>query len=230
MTFSELLDDIDFWVHTNETSFPKEDKTRSINEWLRTVNSTIWRVTNQWDFVDSNYDKLPIATGDLVATQADYSLPTTIQELLGVSVMDDGGNWHKLTPIDQMDVSIDMEEFNKTDGLPAYYDLVGQSIILYPAPAAASVTETGGLKLRLSRTIETFETTDTTKKPGFDEDYHRILSVGTSYDYAIANNMSERINDLRERLKNLLDGLRDFYGQRQRGRTARIKVAPISTI
>ena len=230
MIFSEIVSDIDFWVHTNSSSYPIADKTRGANEWLRVVNSTAWGVSNEWEVDDTNQTDLPIATANLVAGQADYALPSAIQRLMGVSVKDESGDWHKLHDIDQIDVGIDLAEFRETDGRPEYYDVIGQSIMLYPAPAAASITATAGLKVRLSRGVDIFVVTDTTKEPGFHENFHRILSIGTAYDYAVANNMTERINDLRNRLTELTEGLQSFYGHRQRGKTVRIKVKPINVI
>ena len=102
--------------------------------------------------------------------------------------------------------------------------------MLYPAPAAADVTLVEGLNVYVSREVEQFVATDTTDEPGFNEDFHRILSIGAAFYYAVANNMTERINDLRNSLEEYKTRLQTFYGGRQHGKAMRMKVKQLNTI
>jgi len=225
-----LVQDIDFWVKTNSTSYPLADKARAINEYLKSVNTLIWEASAKWEYDDSNHSDLPVATANLVAGQQDYTLPEAMQKLIRVSVKDNDGNAILLTPLDQSDISGAMSEYRETDGLPRSYDLIGRSLMLYPAPAAADVTLVEGLSVYVSREVEQFVATDTTDEPGFNEDFHRILSIGAAFDYAVANNMTERINDLRNALEEYKTRLQTFYGGRQHGKAMRMKVKQLNTI
>ena len=104
--------------------------TRLINIWYRRANSWIWEVTGTWEYDDSNYTNLPVATTDLVDGQRDYELPSSAQMVMRVEVLDSDGNWRLLTPFDETQVKDQaMSEFYETAGLPVYYDLKGRSII-----------------------------------------------------------------------------------------------------
>jgi len=230
--------------------------TRLINVWYRRVNSWIWESTGTWEYDDSNYTDLPVATGTLVAAQQDYEIPTTAQKIDRVEILDSSGNYQVLEQIDKSQIkSIAMSEYMETDGMPVKYDLVGCSILLYPAPAAANVTTAAGIKVYFSRDIRDFackygtadattadhlvddtsaqfeesdigrtayNVTDSTtstitaytdagdvtvdsdifvdteeyrihsdsQEPGFVNNFHRILSLGASYDYAASYNLS----------------------------------------
>jgi hypothetical protein len=58
--------------------------------------------------------------------------------------------------------------------MPQYYRLIGSTIELFPAPAAASVTAAAGLKVYFDRSSSSFVYTDTTKGFGFASEYHDI--------------------------------------------------------
>ena len=209
----------------NDTaSYPINDLTRNINAWYRKANSWIWNSTGKWEFDDKNYSDLPIATTDLVDEQQDYSMPTTAQKILRVEVENVNGDWAELKQIDQTEIKESMTEFYETSGMPAYYDIVGNSLMLYPKPDTASVTLTGGLKVYVSRDINEFAITDTSTEPGFIDDFHRLLSIGAALDYAIANNITEKMSNLREQLALMKDDLTNYYSSRNIPK--RIKINP----
>jgi len=197
--------------------------TRLINSWYRRVNSIIWEVTGDWEYDDSNWTDLPIATTDLVDEQQDYEIPSTAQKVDRVEVKDSEGNYQLITPIDKSQIKTSaMTEFEETSGMPIYYDLLGRSLFLYPKPDAASVTLTAGLKIYVSRDVDAFLYTDTTKEPGFVSNFHRILSLGASYDYAFSYEMGTKANFLKGQINELREELRDFYGARHRAMPVRI--------
>lgn len=204
------------------SSFPIKDKTRSINEWYRRTNSWIWQATGTWEYDDSNYTDFPIATADLVATQQDYALPSTAQKIDRVEILDKSSNYQLLKPLDKSQVEEAMSEFYETDGMPAYYDLVGASLMLYPTPAAANVTTTAGLKLYFTRDISAFTSASTTTEPGFARPYHRILSLGAALDYAVGRKMWDRVPHIKGQINDLKTDLQEFYGSRHRDMKPRI--------
>lgn len=197
--------------------------TRMINIWYKRAVSWIWEATGTWEYDDSNKTTLPIATTTLVAGQQDYELPSIAQKLDRVEAKDSEGNFQLLIPIDKSQVTDEaLSEFYKTDGMPICYDMVGQSVILYPAPAAANVTLVSGLKVYVSRDVDVFTSADTTKEPGFVDNFHTILSVGSALRYAIGESLTDKKSDLKADLKDLKSELQEFYGSRHRDMPSRI--------
>lgn len=179
-----LVQDIDFICGTNSTSYPLKDKARNINQYYYRAGLLIWKYSPAWRFDDSNYTTLSEPTIDLVDGHRDYGLATNILAIDRAEVKDNDGGWHTLKRIDKLQIPGAVQEFlNETDGIPQYYDVEGNSILLYPSPATADVTLNAGLKLYLGRLVDPFESTDTTKEPGFLDPFHRILSYGASEDY-----------------------------------------------
>lgn len=204
--------------------------TSLINAWYRKADSFIWEATGAWEFDDSNRTDLPIATTDLVDDQRDYELPSTARKVDRVEVLDDSGDWSMAYPIDKSDITTTaMEEYEETNGLPEYYDMVGRSILLYPKPASGDVTTTNGLKLYCSRDIVAFSSSATTREPGFDNHFHRICSIGAAYDYANSRGYSS-VSRLKRDLNELKAEIQTFYGTRHRDRKTRLDVQEGSNI
>lgn len=218
-----IMEDIDFLVGTNSTSFKPEDKLRIINKINYDVTSDILRYESNWEFDDTNKTDFPIATRNLVASQKDYSLPTELVKLVRVEVMDSGGNFQKVQQFDETQVSQALSEFNETAGLPLYYREIGNSIELYPAPSSSSTTLTAGLKCYYQRVITDFTTSDASVEPGFSKQFHPILSYGTAYEYAYINQM-DIAPVIKARLDELREGLRQYYSSRNREVKPTLKV------
>jgi hypothetical protein len=197
------------------TSYPLVDLVRNANSWYRRVNSWIWNVTGKWEYDDENFATLPIATTDLVNNQQDYSLPSTSQKVFRVEIKDINGDWYELFPIDQTDIKGQaMSEFYETAGRPIYYDLIGNSLLLYPKPDTAQVTATAGLNVYFSREIQEFTILSTSTEPGFNADFHRLISMGSALDRALANGMNDKVTYLRQEITNMKDDLSHYYGSR----------------
>lgn len=235
-----MVEDIDFLVGTDSTSYPTAQKTRNINQWYYKVISWILAAENTWEWDDSNYSDFPIGLTTMTASQEDYTLPqavstgtcggasastsnpSTTLKILGVSVKDAGGNWHKLRRIDESQArDVDLEEAFKTAGMPLYYKELGNSIKLFPAPSNASTTLSCGLKIYFQRTMDEFTAADTTQQPGFAATFHRILSLGAAYDYALAKGL-EQIKSLRIEISEMKDDLQKFYGDRNKDEKVRM--------
>ncbi len=164
--------------------------TRYINEALNTVANLIMTADGRWQFDDTNFTDLPIGTTDLVTTlgseQQDYSFDITFLRIQRVEVLDNTGAWRKLIPIDQTDIyDQSLTDFLKTPGMPAYYDKQGSSIFLYPKPLATAVTSTAGLKVWFQRPPSYFTASDTTKVPGVNSMFHRLVASLASLDYSV---------------------------------------------
>jgi hypothetical protein len=141
---------------------------------------------NTWDFDDSEHTDFPIATTDIVASQEDYSLAVTHLIVKRVEIKDEAGNWKKLTPIDNREIKDAIDEFRDSSSIPDYYDVYQNSIRLFPT---ASYNSTDGLKVYFQRPMDYFETTDTTKAPGFASIFHRLVPMWANYFYAAYHQM-----------------------------------------
>ena len=196
------------------TEYALVAKARACNTWKGRVALWIWENQDTWDFDDSGYTTFPIATTTLVASQDDYTLPSSALKLTRAEVLDSSGNYQKLISIDDTQVKISLSEFEETDGLPRYYRLIGKSIVLYPAPAAASVTLAAGIKIYLAREVNEFTGATTTTEIGFGEPLDRAVAIGVAWEFASKKGMGVA-NDLLFQLfggvKNgkLIPGLKD---------------------
>jgi hypothetical protein len=153
--------------------------------------SEIWHLifscSSGWIYDDSNQTDLPQATQNLSAGTAKYALPSGALVIDRIEVMDSSGNYRKLKAIDAREIDIAIDELRDTDGLPQYYRLIGQTIELFPAPAAASVTTTAGLKVYFERGGVSFDSTDTSDIPGFASEYHDLVPIKTSIKWLQVN-------------------------------------------
>lgn len=217
-----LLSDIDFLCQTNATSYKTEDKIRNINNSYHEVSRLIRENEYGWQYDDANNSDLPIATTTLVHGQQDYELPDGAQDLNRAECLTTGGDYVKLTQMDWNDVDEAMTEFKEGNGLPEYYDLIGDSVMLYPAPSSASVTTAAGLKLYFNRDITEFPASATTASPGFATPFHRILSLDAAIMY---EQDPQALSKFTTQRKELVDSLKVFYGHRDKERPRQIKPA-----
>ena len=202
---------------SDTSSYTIHNFIRNANAWYRKVNSWIWEATSLWEYDDSNYANLPIATTNLVDEQQDYELPSSAQRIMRVAIKDDSGDWHLLSQIDQSEIGDAMSEYLETAGLPSQYDIIGRSLMLYPKPSSSDVTLSSGLKIYLAREIDEFTVTDTDTEPGFDSNFHRVCSLGPAQDYLLSNFDPDdiyRINKIAAELKDMKEGIYEFYGAR----------------
>lgn len=191
---------------------------RLLNARYRMADTEIWKATGEWDFDDSNQSTLPMATTALVSSQSDYALPSTARKVERVEVKDINGNWNLVYPIDKSQFNEEaMTEFEETDGIPKYYDMVGNSLYLYPAPDTSLTSTTSSLKLYAARDIVAFSTTvnGTTSavEPGFDNHFHRYISLGASHDWCMGKPL-QKTPVLKQQLKEITDDIHEYYGSR----------------
>ena len=201
---------------TDTTTFPISQFIRSANARYREAVFWIWQYSSIWEFDDSNYNDLPIATTSLVDGQQDYSIPTDALDVLRVEVLDSDGNYQLIPQIDKSQITSALTEYEETAGLPDSYDLIGGSIFLYPKPGSGYVTLADGLKLYLARDIDAFTTSDTTQEPGFMSSFHEIIAYGSAYDFALANGINDKILILRPEIDRIKVAMEQYYSQRSK--------------
>lgn len=231
-----IVQECDFLVSSNENTYPIEEKTRNANRALDKTISLILSADGRWQFDDTNYTDLPIATTDLVMSQQDYSFSTDMIMVTRVELKDPQGNWRFLQPFDQKDLqpepaaslprggagivgsNYSLTDFMETPGTPAYYDKMATSVFLYPKP---NYNSTKGLKVFFQRQPNYFLTTDTTKEPGFAKHLHRYISLSMAHDYAVAKDLPKR-NLLREEMLVMEKQIVETYAIRKKDERTRL--------
>lgn len=205
-----------------------------ISEALRKVVSRIMVNDYRWQYDDSNHSDLPIATTTITSGQQDYGLATSHLTIDRVEIKDSNGDWKALKQIDQQrlkgDRRIALAEYKSVNGRPEEYDVLGNSVFLYPTP---DYTQAASLKLYFTREPLTFDyTVDTlsdgsgsaSSEPGFNSLFHDLIPLYAAYDYALSRNKGNAsllFNEI-QRLEMLLE---DFYGLRNRDTRHRLTVS-----
>lgn len=223
---SGLIQDINDWCGTDDISYPIAKKTRDINAWLDRVVSLILQSDGRWQWDDSNYTDLPIGIGNLFSGQQDYNISgSTFLNISRLEVMGTDGCYHLLEPIDEHDIQNQaLSEYMKTPGMPKKYDKKGDSVFLYPVPSSEFVTLTKGLKVSFQRVGSYFKATDTTKSPGFNPLFHRILSLGPSLDYVSKNELVTKVKIISPMIDKLEAGLVLAYTNRSKDEKITLKL------
>lgn len=161
-----------------------------------------------WDDFNETNSKLPTATQNLTTTAgsevSNYALPnaasnsglggsdaSTFLRLIKVQVKDAAGYLQNLIPIDEGAFAQPLDTVFYNPGFPQYYDQIGTSLILYPAPLAAAVTATNGLKVTFQRDKIDFTTSDTTKMPGIPSIYHYLIPLITCETWAAIKGLKQ---------------------------------------
>ena len=175
-------------MRVDANQWPTVRVVNSCNNWLDTITGFAIRADRRFQWDDTNHEKLPIGTTNLVANQSDYSFLTdeagnAILNLLRIDVLDSNGGYRQLQPIDERDVSGALDAFQSTAGAPLYYDKIADNIVrLYPKQAS---NVTNGIKFYFQRTASYFAATDTTKEPGVAPILHRGFVIAGAYDGAL---------------------------------------------
>lgn len=206
--------------------------TRLLNEGLNRVTSLILQADGRWQFDDTAFTDYPIATTTLVTTsgseQQDYTFDITHLRITRVEVKDVNGNWKLLEPIDQADIyNQSLTDFLKTAGLPMYYDKIANSIFLYPKPLATAVTATNGLKVYFQRPPSYFTSSDTTKVPGFNSLYHKLIGLIACREYALDRGLAAKDN-LTQRVVEGEQDLQDNYSLRNKDEKIQVRVRRVN--
>ena len=180
----------------DSTSYALAKIVRRINAGLELLIGKIISADGRWQWDDTNFSTLPRGTGTLVEGQSTYSFAAEYLDIQMIEVLRDSSPdvWVKLKPIDSLELGgLSPSEYfglesngDQKKGMPEYYDKWGDTIILYPAPAAANVTLTSGLRVWFTRTADLFTTSDTTQEPGIPSPYHILLTYYAAIPYCMA--------------------------------------------
>lgn len=189
MTITDIINSVYFKTKTNSSSFVAADMLIMINNAYNRVASLILDADGRWQWDDDNRSDLPIATTTLTSGQQDYSIAVSHLKILRVEIKQNGATgFTRLSPIDEADETLALD--TSTGGVPAWYDVQGSSVFLYPVP---NYTQAASLKVYFQRGPDEFtsgQVSSGTKAPGFNSLYHDLIPLWVAYDYAIANGLA----------------------------------------
>lgn len=172
-------------LRVDATQYPTYRIVNSVNNYLDTVTGYAIGADRRFQWDDTNHTKLPIGTTNLVANQSDYNFLldeqfNSILNLTRIDILDTNGNYRKLEPIDESQIPDALDEFERVNGQPIYYDKIADNIIrLYPKPLTSV---TAGLQFYFQRTGSYFASTDTIKSPGVAPLLHRGFVINAVND------------------------------------------------
>lgn len=216
-----------FLMRVDANQWPTARIVNSCNNWLDTIAGFAIKADRRFQWDDTNHTKLPIGTTNIVANQSDYSFLTDEQgnkilNLLRIDILDGGGDYRQLQPIDERDVPGALDEFYASAGAPLYYDKIADNIVrLYPKPAA---NVTNGLKFYFQRSASYFASTDTTKEPGVAPLLHRGFVIAAAYDGALTLGL-QNLQALSVELAREEEKMKQYFLVRDTDETRRIEVA-----
>lgn len=224
-TKSGLVEETHFFANTTSATYSINEITRNINRALDRVAFLIQSADQLWQFDDQNNTDQPIATTSLVNGQSDYSINADFLKILKIEIKDSNGNWQEVNPIDVSDPNFKRISTATTNGIPTRYDKNGNSVFLFPAP---NYDSNGGLRIYYQRNMTYFVVSDTTKAPGFNPQFHRILSLQAALDLCIAKELPQATN-LATQVNKLEVDLLEFYSNRGKDEPPKLRPLIVSS-
>lgn len=198
------------------SSFPLKTKTREINQALANFFVLAQMYSGNWKVDDTNHSGTPEHTINLVSGTRAYTFTTdsSSNEILAidrVEITDSSGNTKRLQQLNRSVITDEgMSEFMETTGEPEFYDIVGKTVTVYPAP---NYNATGGLKLFNERAGSYFADTDTTKVAGIPRVFHEYLVIRPAYFFCATKGLSQA-KFLQIELAKMEEAIKEFYQTR----------------
>jgi len=225
-----IVDEIDFLCDTDSTSYPTPDKTRRVNEAYEELIGKIVQADGTWQWHDTNHTDQPRGTGDLLEGQEQYKFASVYLQITGMEVLNtDGVTYSKIRPLDPSELSnnLTVDELFPTTGFPEFYDIVGDSFYLYPAPTSSAVTLTKGVRVYFKRTADLFVPTDTIQEPGIASPYHILLALKPALSYNMVYH-PDRVSSLERRIVRMEEDMVNFYARREKDNRPVIRTRRLS--
>lgn len=179
-----IVDEINDIAHSDNNNYPLESKARRCNYALDRFCTLAFRAAHQDDgrtFDDGNQGTDPIETQDFVLDQQAYDIldfTSEVLRILRVEALNSAGKAITLTGLDKSEIQGALTEYKNTPGEPEEYDIVGNTIFLYPAPHYNKVD---GLKFYFNRNKVSFTAADTSTSPGIPSIFHMYIARLAGY-------------------------------------------------
>lgn len=207
-------------------SYPLNDIVREINAGYEELAGEIIVADGTWQFDDTNYTDLPIGLGNLVEGQQDYTFTSEYLAIEAIEILTTNNVYKRIKPLDHRELNgMSTDEYfgvdasgNPNKGFPEYFDVLGDTISLFPAPGASNgVTLANGMQVFFKRTVDTFTTSDTTQQPAFPSTYHHILAYYAAIPFCVSYK-KDRVAFYEKRRDEIKRSLLAFYGLREKSR------------
>ena len=192
MEISDIESEARDLVDADSTSYPAAAVLRRGNNALENLVAIIINADGTWQFDDTNHGDEPVGTGLLVEAQESYTFAARYLQIEAIEILPkDSTRYRRIRPIDHANIpsGLSVDEYFSATGFPEFYDKVGDTIRLYPAPVADSVTLIKGLKVWFKRTIDlttSAEQTTGTKIVGIATPFHELISQMIALPYAMS--------------------------------------------
>lgn len=204
-----IVGDIDFLLFGDSVSLNTDyslvDRTRNVNIAYDEAVAELYKADPNYKWDDTTNTDFPIATTPLVANTDHYVLLDSALVIHKFRIKDRNGNWITLTP--KLRSELTDTELNAT-GTPDKYFKIDNAVFPLPVPDYGAAA---GVELAFQRGGNHFATTDTTASPGFNLQFHQILSISAALRYALANGMSEKVKTLQEMKEDIRSKMVEHY-------------------
>lgn len=226
----ELLEDLTSTQSSSTSSYTLATKTRDINNAYDEYTIRAIQSSGTWQFDDTNQTDYPVATTDIVSSQEDYTFTTDengnqILDISRVECKDANGNWTLLEPYNELDEDTSLSAQATTTGTPTRYYKTANGIKLDRTP---NYNSTDGLKIYFDRTSSYFTTSDTTKKPGIPNIFHKYLAYLPAYLYWLPKD-TQKAQLFQSEVLKIEKMIGEFYSKRTRDEKPRLTVKQNST-
>ena len=212
------------------TSYIAADLLRRVNSALEELVSEIINADGTWQYDDTNWTDHPVGLGTLVEAQEDYSFSSEYLQIEAIEILDANSpaTYRRIKPLDKDELGgLSTEEYfgvtsagNPQIGQVLYFDQVGDTIRLYPAPTSTTTTLTNGLKIYFKRTADLFtsaQVTTGTKEPGLPSTHHVLLAYMAAIPYCMSYK-KDRVAWLEKKVMNMKKTLIEHYAHRERAK------------
>ena len=198
-----IVQDIDWWAGTNENTYTIEDKTRNANQALSKIGVLILKNSYRWTFIDDNSTDFYVGYTSTTANVDNIALEIDHLYLERVRIKVNN-EWSTLTPKSRRQLT---DQELDSVGTPRYYYRQGQSLVMSPVSDQAYEVE-----VEWQKGVDFFAVSDTTKSPGFNPDFHRLVSLYAARDYVAINDQS-RYNVVVNEIQRMEQELETFYSR-----------------
>lgn len=192
----------------NEASFPIADATRLLNFALDRYTYLSMISDGDWQFDDFGKGTFARARRSLISGRQDYTLKADYLTIERVEVLNEEGTWTKLKQFDSRDLeNQSINDHFSEDGAPAHYDVVNNSLVLYPAPNY-SLSE--ALELTYKRPLDYFSPSDTDAPvniPSIHVEYLALHALSRSNLRSSDFNINQVRQDVIDYERQIKDGL-----------------------
>ena len=220
-----LIQDCEFWTGLGDARISGNATllkvfTNRLNREYNSINAFLRRKSGLSSHDDYNYDNEDFSTFSFSTTGNSFQFLTTedgdtITDIAGVSIQESSGSV-KYVPLEKLTVDNAqalqiMSPDTDNTGIPTGYLERNNTIFFNCIP---SFSGTG--KLFFKRVPSYFTSSDTTKTPGFDADYHQVLSRRASLAWLLVNKAESvtLVSELKGLIKEDMDGLESSVAAR----------------